>query len=79
MATDLNGQPIRPVNGLLAVAVADFKALRHQEAGVIVMKLLETLIAEYRVENDTADVGTLTRNQGKIDVLLRLKGMLERG
>jgi hypothetical protein len=68
----------RPVNPALAAAIAEFKALKYQEAGKVMVRLFDALINDFRVENDTVELQNLPRNQGRIDVLLKLKDLLER-
>lgn len=78
MASEPNKVVFRPVNPALTAAAADFKALKYQEAGKIMVRLFDVLIADFRVENDTVELQNLPRNQGRIDVLLKLKDLLER-
>jgi hypothetical protein len=42
-------------------------------------KLLDILISEARIENDTAEENVIYRNQGKIQGFLELKDSIERG
>ena len=78
MATVERNNLPRYTKPLMATAGADFSALKHQEAGGVVLNLLNVLIDECRVDNDTAEKENVLRNQGKIDVLLKMKGLLER-
>lgn len=78
MATNSGGAAFRPVNPEMAAAAADFKALRHESAGGVILRLLDILLNDYRIENDTAEPQVVVRNQGRIDVLLKLKQTLER-
>jgi len=66
------------VNPVKAVAVAEFKSLKHDEGGVKVLKLVEILLDEARRDNDTATGENVSRNQGKIAILTQLKSFLER-
>lgn len=68
----------RLVNPVLAAAYADFQGLKHSESGRVVLKLLDSLIDSIRIENDTVETQSVARNQGKIDILLKMKSLLER-
>jgi hypothetical protein len=63
-------------NPELAKAIADFKELRNQHAGGVVSRLLETLIGDIRVLNDTVEKEGLADNQGQIHAYLRLLSYL---
>ena len=63
-------------NPELAKAIADFKGLRNQHAGAVVSRLLETLIMDIRILNDTVEKEGLADNQGQIHAYLRLLSYL---
>jgi hypothetical protein len=54
------------------VAVADFKGIKFEAAGIKVLALLNVLLEDTRVENDTASHEQVLRNQGKIDLIIQL-------
>ncbi|HPE06232.1 MAG TPA: hypothetical protein PLW50_00770 [Smithellaceae bacterium] len=78
MGNSGGGPAIRPIHPVAAAAIADFRALKHQDAGGIIVKLFDILLNDCRIENDTAEPNAVIRNQGRIDILLRIKSLLER-
>lgn len=56
-----------------AEAVSDFTALKHDPAGRPIINLLDILIDEIRINNDTAETATIIKNQGKIEAYLELR------
>jgi len=56
-----------------AEAISEFTALKHDPAGRPIIKLLDVLIDEIRVNNDTAVTEMVVKNQGKIEAYLELK------
>ena len=62
-----------------AAAISEFKALKHQPAGRAVHDILNILIEERRVQNDTAEMDIVKANQGAISVLKSLLMWLEKG
>jgi hypothetical protein len=61
-----------------AATIAEFHTLKYEHSGAILIKLLNILINELRIENDTVNKDNLDRNQGKIDAYVGLKFYLER-
>ncbi len=59
-------------NPELSKAVADFKELRGQQSGAVISRLLEILIGDIRVMNDTVAKEVLPYNQGQISAYFRL-------
>lgn len=66
------------LNPIKAAAVSEFRSIKLEEAGRKVATLLDILIAEARIDNDTAPADAVLKNQGKIDAFLTLKTYLER-
>jgi len=56
-----------------AEAISEFTALRHDPAGRPIINLLDVLIDEIRINNDTAETATIIKNQGKIEAYLELR------
>ena len=56
-----------------AEAIAAFTALKHDPAGRPIINLLDILIDEIRVSNDTAVAEVVVKNQGKIEAYLELR------
>ncbi len=52
---------------------------RNEDVCQNVIKLLDMLISEIRVENDFAEGNVLIQNQGKIKAYLALQEFIERG
>ena len=51
---------------------------RNEEICQNMLKLLDLLIQEVRVENDTAEENVILRNQGKVQAYTGLKEIIER-
>lgn len=67
------------MNNPKAVAISEFNSLQFTDAGQKIMTLLDIMLYDYRVDNDTASVESFRVNQGRIDTVLQLKAYLERG
>jgi hypothetical protein len=62
-----------------AVAIFEFHGLKTESSGKKIITLLDLLIDEVRVSNDTVADGNLKINQGEIKAYMQLKEYLERG
>lgn len=78
MASGESTAPIKMVYREKAELVSKFRALKHQEAGFIVLELLKLLINDLRIDNDTAELTMVARNQGRLAALIELRDYLER-
>jgi len=67
------------MNNPKAVAISEFYELLHTDAGRKIATLLDIMLGELRVYNDTACPDVVRYNQGGINVIIRLKEYLERG
>ena len=67
------------MNNPKAGAISEFNSLQFTEAGQKIMTLLDIMLYDYRVDNDTASVDRFRINQGRIDAIIQLKAYLERG
>jgi hypothetical protein len=66
-------------NALKAQAIGEFYSLKSTHPGNVIMGLLDILIDELRIENDTVSPDRLTHSQGKISMCFQLKSYLLRG
>ena len=66
------------LNPIKAAAVSEFRSIKLEEAGRKVITLLDILINEARIDNDTAPADAVLKNQGKIDALMTLLSYLQR-
>lgn len=78
MATGDIAPQVKMVYRKKAELVSNFKGLKHQEAGFTVLELLNLLINDLRIDNDTADINMVLRNQGRLAALIELRDYLER-
>ena len=62
-----------------AELVTELFVSRNESICQNILKLLDILISELRVENDLAEGNTFIRNQGKIQAYLILKEYIEKG
>jgi hypothetical protein len=66
-------------NKLKAQAIHDLHGIKAESAGGKLSTILDILINEARVANDTATEAEIKINQGEIKAYLKLKEYLERG
>ena len=59
--------------------IAELHAMRMEFSLGKLLKLLNILITETRIENDTVEEASIKFNQGKIDGYAKLKDYIERG
>lgn len=62
-----------------AAAIYDFYGLNSEHSGAKILTLLNILIEELRIDNDTADDAHFKLNQGEIKGYIQLKDYLKRG
>jgi hypothetical protein len=62
-----------------AALIMDLNAAQHERSIEHILKLLDILISEVRVENDYAEGNSLYRNQGEIAGYMKLKEYIQRG
>lgn len=59
--------------------IAELNAMRTEFSMSKTIELLDILISETRIENDTVEESNIKFNQGKIEGYTRLKEYIERG
>ena len=62
-----------------AALILEISGHRNESTCKNVLKLLEILLSEVRLDNDTADESNFRINQGEIKGYLTLKDYIERG
>ena len=66
-------------NRVLAELVVELHGAQKDPQVMNVLKLVDVMISETRIDNDTAAPDVVLRNQGKIAGLSGLKQFIERG
>jgi hypothetical protein len=67
------------INQPKAEIIAHLFASRKENTCQTLIKLIDMMVNEFRVDNDTAEGNVVLKNQGAIEVLNDLKDKIERG
>lgn len=67
------------INRDKAETIIEANSSRNESASKTIQKLIGIMINEARVDNDTAQVRRVFRNQGKIAALTQLQEYIDRG
>jgi len=68
-----------PTNKTKAEAIFELNGMKHDPACKSMVKLLDILIDEVRIQNDEAPAERVLGNQGEIRAFMRLKEYIEKG